>query len=267
MPNLGVGLGLPRAVNVTNNPILNRFGGASVAYSLRKISASATKSIRVRRDNDHEEQDIGFVGRELDTVSLLSFVGGNNGYVTTWYDQSGNGRDAVQGTADNQPRIVDAGTYEGGVNFYTNSSVLEFTALPTSWDAVVTGTPGSASVTYRTLLKDTVNGNHPFLIKSAGTDVGAYDGLFKSTEIDWGSGEKAVFYIDAQTSNIAMAKNGGNAVASGSNAFRTADRLGSNAGSGQQFGLVHEFVVYSALSDTARTAIESSQMDYYNITV
>jgi hypothetical protein len=33
-----------------------------------------------------------------------------NGYVSTWYDQSGNGRDTIQATATNQPQIVVNGT-------------------------------------------------------------------------------------------------------------------------------------------------------------
>ena len=33
-----------------------------------------------------------------------------NGFVETWYDQSGNGKDLTQTTADKQPKIVDAGS-------------------------------------------------------------------------------------------------------------------------------------------------------------
>lgn len=36
-----------------------------------------------------------------------------DGFVETWYDQSGNGNDAIQTVAANQPKIVDAGTYLG----------------------------------------------------------------------------------------------------------------------------------------------------------
>ena len=81
-------------------------------YSMRKISSTATNCIRVRRSSDNAEQDIGFVGDDLDTASLLSFVGGSSGFVTTWYDQSGNSRDAVNATAATQPRIVNAGALE-----------------------------------------------------------------------------------------------------------------------------------------------------------
>lgn len=84
-----------------------------LAYSVRRvISGYAGYCMKVRRESDNALQDIGFSGDDLDETSLLSFVGaGGNGYVHTWYDQSGNGRDAVQ-SADNtrQPAIVLNGT-------------------------------------------------------------------------------------------------------------------------------------------------------------
>jgi len=41
-----------------------------------------------------------------------------HGFVETWYDQSGNGNDATQGTAGSQPKIVDAGVLvSGGIEF------------------------------------------------------------------------------------------------------------------------------------------------------
>jgi hypothetical protein len=81
-----------------------------VAYSLRKLRTAYTGSaVRVRRSSDNTEQDIGFVADELDTASLLAFCGAGNGFVQTWYDQSGNARDAAQTTQANQPQIVSSG--------------------------------------------------------------------------------------------------------------------------------------------------------------
>ena len=82
------------------------------AFSMRKISSTATNAVRVRRDSDNAEQDIGFVGNDLDTASLSSFVGANSAYVVTWYNQGtgGSSYDMTQTTAANQPRIVNAGT-------------------------------------------------------------------------------------------------------------------------------------------------------------
>ena len=91
--------------------LLDTYGGAAVAYSLRKLSSTYSGSaIRVRRSSDNAEQDIGFVSGDLDTSSLLSFVGANNGFITTWYDQSGNSRDAEQSSNTNQPQIVLSGS-------------------------------------------------------------------------------------------------------------------------------------------------------------
>ena len=92
--------------------LLDSYSGASVAYSLRKLSAAYSGSaIRVRRSSDNAEQNIGFdAGGNLDTTGLLSFVGSGSGFVTTWYDQSGNGNNAFQTAASVQPQIVSNGS-------------------------------------------------------------------------------------------------------------------------------------------------------------
>jgi hypothetical protein len=90
--------------------LLDDYSGAAAAYSLRQLRSAYTGSaIRVRRSSDNTEQNIGFVNNVLDTASLTSFCSGTNGFVTTWYDQSGNGRNATQTTAANQPQIVNSG--------------------------------------------------------------------------------------------------------------------------------------------------------------
>jgi PKD repeat protein len=111
--------------------LLDAFPNAAAAYSLRKLRAAYTGSaIRVRRSTDNTEQDIGFNGSNgLDTTALLAFVGAGNGFVATWYDQSGNGRDVIQTSSANQPQIVSSGSViaENGkpsVQFNGTSNVL-----------------------------------------------------------------------------------------------------------------------------------------------
>ena len=90
--------------------LLDIYPSAAAAYSLRLLrTAYSGNSIRVRRSSDNAEQDIAFVGNDLDTASLLTFCGAGNGFVTTWYDQSGNANDATQSTAVNQCQIVSSG--------------------------------------------------------------------------------------------------------------------------------------------------------------
>ena len=116
--------------------LLNTYSGAAAAYSLRQLSSIYSgNAIRVRRASDDTEQDIGFVNNELDTTSLASFCSGTDGFVTTWYDQSGNGYNATQTTAANQPQIVSSGSviqdngkpavdFDGSNNYLSLSSLL-----------------------------------------------------------------------------------------------------------------------------------------------
>jgi hypothetical protein len=92
--------------------LLDTYSGAAVAYSAaRRLSSTYTGSlIRVRRSSDNAEQDIGYnVNNVLDESALTTFVGANNGFVVTIYDQSGNGKNATQATAIDQPQIVVSG--------------------------------------------------------------------------------------------------------------------------------------------------------------
>jgi hypothetical protein len=95
--------------------LLDLYPNASVAYSLRKLrTAYSGNAIRVRRAIDDTEQDIGFNSSgQLDTVALLAFVGTgalDNGFITTWYDQSTNANNATQTSVANQAQIVSSGS-------------------------------------------------------------------------------------------------------------------------------------------------------------
>jgi hypothetical protein len=99
---------VPFAAGIT--PPLDIYTGAAAAYSTRKLRTAYTGNcIRVRRSNDNTEQDFGFVNNFLDTNSIKTFCSTNDCFVTTWYDQSGNARNATQSTAINQPIYIFAG--------------------------------------------------------------------------------------------------------------------------------------------------------------
>lgn len=94
--------------------LLNQYSGAAAAYSLRKLDCGYSGSaIKVRRSSDNTEQNIGFeTNGGLDTSALKDFIGSNNGYVSVWYDQSGNGLNVSQTTYSNQPVIATSGVIE-----------------------------------------------------------------------------------------------------------------------------------------------------------
>jgi len=92
---------------------LDIYTGSSAAFSVRKLSESATFCMRVRRDSDNTTQDIGFQADGLiDTGSLLTFVGSGTGYVNIWYNQVDNTDNAEVpgGTTIQEPYIVSSGS-------------------------------------------------------------------------------------------------------------------------------------------------------------
>ncbi|MEM0541136.1 BspA family leucine-rich repeat surface protein [Flavobacterium sp. j3] len=100
------------SASVSTTPALSLISSnANVAYGLRKLHCAYTgPAIRVRRSSDNTTLDIGFtVSGNLNTVALMNFVSTGDGFVDTWYDQSGNSKHLSQSNAINQPQIVSAG--------------------------------------------------------------------------------------------------------------------------------------------------------------
>jgi hypothetical protein len=133
--SLDSALGRQRRLNSVGESVLQIAPSASAAYSLRSLTGGDPRVVRVRRDTsggagDDDEQDFTVSG--ISSGALVNFVGsGNDGYVDTWYDQSGNGRDAVQPTATSQPKIVNDGslladglTFDGFKSFAMPSSII-----------------------------------------------------------------------------------------------------------------------------------------------
>lgn len=116
--------------------LLDQFSGAAAAYSVRRLSSSYSGSaLRVRRASDNAEVDIGFIGENLDTARLEAHCAGTDGFVVTWYDQSGGGNDVSNSTSSQQPQIVSLGTiikdnqkpvisFDGTDDYLRNPSVI-----------------------------------------------------------------------------------------------------------------------------------------------
>lgn len=102
----------------------------AVAFSTRRLLSSYLgPAMRVRRSSDDAEMDIPFIVGQLDTATLLSFVGSNIGMVSVWYDQSGNSFDATNTIHAAQPVIVTGGAVVKANGFpalFVNSQNLNF---------------------------------------------------------------------------------------------------------------------------------------------
>lgn len=148
--------------------MLDKYDNAARAYGLHLLSSLYSGPlVRVRKDAVGQPEkdfypDAGTEDKELTLDStdgsgttLGDWIGSDDGYVVTWYDQSGNGEDATQGTTSTQPKIVDAGVLvtEGGkAAMAMDNDWLTFTSYSsadTTTLAVVTcDLPGQNTGTY-----------------------------------------------------------------------------------------------------------------------
>ena len=107
-------------VDVPADYFLDTHAGAVAAYSLRKLSSTATTAITVENSSG-TTADIGFDSNgDLDTSALTTHCGSNYGRVSQWWDQSGNGNHMVNTTAASRPYIVNA---SGSVITTTTNSI------------------------------------------------------------------------------------------------------------------------------------------------
>jgi hypothetical protein len=240
--------------------LLDTYPNAAVAYSIRKLTAAYNgNAIRVRRSSDNAEQDIGFSGSgDLDTSALTSFCGASNGFVTTWYDQSGNLKNATQTTAGNQPQIVSSGSYLGYIQNLTASAGQ----LLNSTYQYTTSTGFTSFMTVQN------NGAMVF---------GGTEGDFFYNVAQSGSGDPSFFLFTTPTlfdNGVSMGTTRGNmhtattsfsVIAALSSCTATKKlALGFYAASSFNNGRYKEVVIYDNQT-VSRTGVESNTMTYYGI--
>lgn len=274
---IGIGLGLPFIKPSGFTGLLDLYPNSAGAFSLRKLRDAYTGNcIRVRRSSDNTEQDFGFSSNVLDTASLLSFCGAGNGFVVTWYDQSGNSRDVTQTTAANQPQIVASGVLntvnsKASINFNGTSHVLLKTAF------------GSTnSVTNFAVYRNSSLLNNPnvFSIGTNGVNTAKAFGLNTSTGFQrMFAGTSLQFnvasvvnthylgytFFNGASSQIAV--NGASAVVGDAGTNTAADlAIGAGLALSNNFnGPIQEVILYGSNQSANKSAIETLINSYYGI--
>lgn len=260
------------------------------AYSLRKLRTGHTgNAIRVRRSSDNAELDIGFEGNGmLNTAALLSFAGAGDAFVVTMYDQSGNSRDVVQGTASSQPKIVNAGalyTINSRVYFYNDAtdflqgpdlmggSASEFAVcMVIQTYATSNGAFGNIGWRLRSLDASRVQPTLPWSDLNIYYDVGAPSGSNRLTVTGQFTNNtlyQFTFLNSVSGSLQAVRKNGSQVGSDATGHTVTTDyvRLSDASPQGIQ-GYLSEYIFFeSALTVYETSIIERNQGAYFSITV
>lgn len=259
--------------------LLDTYTGATAAYSLRKLRSTYTGyAMRVRRSSDDTTLDVGFnTDGTLNTASMLSFVGAGNGFVTIWYDQSGNARNLEQVTSVIQPRIISGGVletlngkpsiYNGGstsapwrmtVNFgvtlsqpntmFNIGSNSNQTAVGYLWDGITLANRNSlyeqSGTTYSMIAGGTLSSSYVSNINTQRLLYARYNGASSSLAV-----------------NNATATNGN----VGTNTLTGLTINASyNGGTGLSPSNHQEFIIWNADKATDRTGISNNINTYYS---
>ena len=251
--------------------LLDSYSGAAAAYSLRQLSwAYGGPAVRVRRDSDNAEQD--FTATEVSDGTLAAWVGaGNDGFVRTWYDQSGNGQDAVQTTVINQPKIVS----NGSVVFENGKPALSF-----DLDYLECLTfAASQPVSYFFVAKETAASNVPnsFIdatgdrqVVALSTTAGYYvNAGFLISDGVYPSNIQTLYTAIFNSSSSVIGRQGsitstGNAGSGGISELAIGNNRGGNR-SVWLSGPLQELIIYSSDQSSNRTGIETNINAHYSI--
>ena len=259
--------------------LLDDYPSAEAAYSLRALNSAYTgAAIKVRRSSDNSEQDINLLyDGSLNTDSLLDFVGSGSGYVTTWYDQSGNGINANQSSASKQPIIASSGvisTLNGkpAMQFISsfvmdlNLTQYPFTSGGSATEKSIFAVAENNATANQNLynIADTrdiyaitynrsANNTYAFLGANYGTIGGNITGqnIISSLAIS-PSSKTFNNTVEGVSSNLVRAN------------FNDIS-IGSRGGSYPMDGNIQEMIMYESDQSSNRGNIETNINDYYNV--
>lgn len=280
MPRIGVGLGLGlgrASSGASFVGLLDTYPNAAAAYSVRLLRSAYTGSaIRVRRSSDNTESDIGFSGGNLDTTALTSFCGSGNGFVTTWYDQSGNGYNATQSTAANQPQIFSSGLI---INVNSKPSLLtdgtnDFLSIgnlmlnSTSSSGFFVAKANSSATPTNNTLHDIGTTDDTHLKYSNNT---SYDGYSSTVRKNWTDSLnyslQNLIAITSKTNLYNFTVNNNSVYNTTTNTFnkKSTNSLGKGLNPSYWAGNFQEVILYASEQSSNLTGINTNINTYYGI--
>lgn len=258
-------------IPVTSSYLLDTYGSASGAYSLRYLSTLFVGNdvIEVRRSSDDTTQS--FTPSEISDGTLTTFTGVGDGFISKWYDQSGNVNDAENPTLSQQPRIVSSGvleTKDGFPSVYFNGTQPNFLVIPTltNTHAFTVHAATSYNNIVDALLGSSVNNAGLY----AGGTFGSVTGIGMS---DANTNPTLYSTIEDTNMHLTNAKFGGTALlrvdgsdqASGTLNASTINRIGVRGSSFAFSGYFQEVVIWPTDQSSNSVGIESNINSHYSI--
>ena len=266
--SLDSALGRQRRLNSVGESVLQIAPSAAAVYSLRSLTGGDPDVVRVRIGGTTTEET--FTASGVSSGALVDFVGsGNDGFVTIWYDQSGNGNNAVQPTASEQPKIVDSATgalvpggllFSGGQTIDTTATFSFASGSSVSLFGVnkATGSIGSYLVKVGTYIIWRLAGGTRRMSLGANANAGSISG----NEELW-----------VPIMNVNSSGGTGNFFVDGTLASSADEGIGSSTvtnkvlkiGNSNWNGTANEIILYTSDQTANRPALEANIMTNYGI--
>ena len=212
------------------------------------------------------------IGETYSITGIPAYDNEVDGFVETWYDQSGNSNDSTQATASLQPKIVSAGALVTDSN---NNPEIDFNG--SNYFGFVNTTDSSSPYTVSSVSSVRDTGTHVIY----GLDTGTTSGFYRQTGTSHGiysggtvtgsgfaintdylrfdlfNGSSSVIGVNGDTTNVALASDRTNT------GFRIAF---SGINTGQSIdGTIKEIILYQSDQTDNRTAIEANINSQYSI--
>jgi hypothetical protein len=248
--------------------LLDSHPNAAAAFSLRALNSNYTGPlVRVRRASDNAEQDVlATYDGELNVEALATFCAGTDGFIKTWYDQSGNGNDATQTSNANQPKIYDGTT----ASVVTENGKPIINLVSGNSCTLLLNTTITSSTTHIFGVAELDSTNNKVMIgKTAGT------GIYIANNNDPNTAEVgSSLYINGASSLISTRdqlsdqfqnQTSFNSIQNLSTASQT--RIGMPNGGGDDYKMfnMQEIIFYSSDQSSNRAAIEANINAFYSI--
>ena len=250
----------------------NRNGGSADATFL----TGSIQEIIVYNSNQSDnrtaiEANMG----EVYSIDLpAGFDPGDNevdGFVETWYDQSGNGKDATQATAGNQPKIVNAGSlltdgidFDGTENIGLVTGSFSLTQIYTTFSVSHTDDASTSQGIWSTAASATNNINATSLFRNddgfavnsgvtlttAGTIDYVADQTYLQTNVI--NGGSSSIFVDGATGKT------GNAGSTNPSGVLVIGYFRSSSNNFNLDGGIKELIIYDSDQTSNRAALETN---------
>lgn len=240
------------ANSTTSSPINSIRSGRMVLSIVSSASSARLENINIATATDSifvwgAMRHLGAILKPYQQTLVDANTG--DGYITTWYDQSGNKNNAIQNTTGAQPKIVDG---VNGIMTMNNKPVIKFDG---SDDQLVNTSFNNATASTAFFIASRGANNQSFIARLTNYAILGSPDLFNT------------YYLNKSNT---ISTTGGDTKNSLNlyTAIRTSainSTLAIGAGSAGNFlnGNVAELIIYDGNKLSNRTTIENNLRDYY----